>query len=49
MKDFIEDRIRVLLQEFEKYIVKEKISLDGFMYKECDYKIGNDIPAVDSP
>lgn len=48
MKDFIEDRIRVLLQEFEKYIVKEKISLDGFMYKECDYKIGNDIPAVDS-
>ncbi len=47
MKDFIEDRINVFLQEFEKFTVKEAVSLDGFMYKECDYKVGNDIPVVD--
>lgn len=47
MKDFIEDRIKVFLEETERLIVKKSVMQDGFLYKECDYKKGNDLPEID--
>lgn len=47
MKDFIEDRIKVFLEETEHLIVKKSIPQNGFLYKECDYKKGNDLPEID--
>lgn len=47
MKDFIEDRIKVFLEETERLIVKESVMQDGFLYKECDYKKGNGLPPID--
>lgn len=47
MKDFIEDRIKVFLEETERLIVKECVLQDGFLYKECGYKSGNDLPPID--
>lgn len=47
MKDFIEDRIKVFLGETERLIVKESVLQDGFLYKECGYKSGNDLPQID--
>lgn len=47
MKDFIEDRIRVFLEELERLIVKTSVPQDGFLYKECGYKTGNDLPPID--
>ena len=47
MKDFIEDRIKVFLEETERLIVKKSIPQDGFLYKECDYKKGNELPQID--
>lgn len=46
-KDFIEDRINVFLEEFEKLIIKENISITDFLYKECDYKLDNTLPEID--
>lgn len=46
-KDFIEDRINVFLEEFEKLIIKENISITDFLYKECDYKLDNTLPSID--
>lgn len=48
MKDFIEDRIKVFLEETERLIVKKSIPQNGFLYKECDYKKGNELPQIDS-
>lgn len=47
MKDFIEDRIKVFLEEIERLIVKKSIPQNGFLYKECDYKTGNELPQID--
>lgn len=47
MKDFIEDRIKVFLEETERLIVKKSIPQNGFLYKECDYKKGNELPQID--
>lgn len=46
-KDFIEDRINVFLEEFEKLIIKENIPITDFLYKECDYKLDNTLPPID--
>ena len=46
-KDFIEDRINVFLEEFEKLIIKKNVPITDFLYKECDYKVGNDLPEID--
>ncbi len=46
-KDFIEDRINVFLEEFEKLVIKENIPITDFLYKECDYKLDNTLPEVD--
>ena len=46
-KDFIEDRINVFLEEFEKLIIKENIPITDFLYKECDYKLDNTLPSID--
>ena len=46
-KDFIEDRINVFLEEFEKLIIKENIPITDFLYKECDYKLDNTLPEID--
>ena len=46
-RDFIEDRINVFLQEFEKLVVKENIPVTNFLYKECDYKLDNILPEID--
>lgn len=48
MKDFIEDRIRVFLEEFEKLVIKKSELQDGFLFKECDYKVGNKLPEINS-
>lgn len=48
MKDFIEDRIKVFLEEMERFIVKKSIPQDNFLFKECDYKVGNTLPQIDS-
>ncbi len=48
MKDFIEDRIKVFLEELERFIVKESIPQDNFLFKECDYTVGNTLPQLDS-
>lgn len=48
MKDFIEDRIKVFLEEMECFIVKKSIPQDNFLFKECDYKVGNALPQIDS-
>ncbi|MCH5190348.1 MAG: alpha-mannosidase, partial [Oscillospiraceae bacterium] len=47
MKDFIEDRIRVFLEELERLTVKTGVPQDGFLYKECGYKSGNELPPID--
>ena len=47
IKDFIEDRIKVFLEEFEKLTVKKRDFQTGFLYKECDYKKGNSLPPID--
>lgn len=46
-KDFIEDRINVFLEEFGKLVIKESIPVTDFLYKECEYKTGNDLPEID--
>lgn len=46
-KDFIEDKIRIFLGEFKKLINKQNIPQNGFLYKECDYKVGNSLPEID--
>ena len=46
-KDFIEDRINVFLEEFEKLVIKENIPVTDFLYKECDYKTDNVLPEID--
>ncbi len=46
-KDFIEDRINVFLEEFEKLVIKENIPITDFLYKECDYKLDNTLPEID--
>lgn len=46
-KDFIEDRIKIFLKEFEKLIIKENIPVTDFLYKECDYKTDNKLPEID--
>ncbi|MBR5544484.1 MAG: hypothetical protein IKU66_03320, partial [Clostridia bacterium] len=46
-KDFIEDRINVFLEEFEKLVIKENIPITNFLYKECDYKLDNTLPEID--
>lgn len=46
-KDFIEDRINVFLEEFEKLIIKENVPITDFLYKECDYKLDNTLPEID--
>lgn len=46
-KDFIEDRIKVFLEEFEKLVIKENIPITDFLYKECDYKLDNTLPEID--
>ena len=46
-RDFIEDRINVFLEEFEKLIIKKNVPVTDFLYKECDYKVGNDLPEID--
>ena len=45
--DFIEDRINVFLEEFEKLVIKENIPVTDFLYKECDYKLDNTLPEID--
>ena len=47
MKDFLEDRIRVFLDELEQYTVRESILQDGFMYKTCGYEETGKIPVAD--
>ncbi|MCH5171010.1 MAG: alpha-mannosidase [Oscillospiraceae bacterium] len=47
MKDFIEDRIRVFLEELDRLIVKTGVPQNGFLYKECGYKSGNELPQID--
>ena len=46
-KDFIEDRINVFLEEFEKLVIKKSIPVTDFLYKECDYKTDNVLPEID--
>ncbi len=46
-KDFIEDRINVFLEEFQKLVVKENIPVVDFLYKECYYKLDNTLPEID--
>lgn len=46
-KDFIEDRIKVFLEEFGKLVIKENIPITDFLYKECDYKLDNTLPEID--
>lgn len=48
IKDFIEDRIRVFLGEFEGLIIKKRVPQENFLYKECDYKKGNGLPEIDN-
>lgn len=45
--DFYEDRLRVYLEVLQKAACVEDIPLDGFLYKPCDYKVGNDLPEID--
>ena len=47
IKDFIEDRIRVFLDEFEHFIIKKSVMEKDFLFKECDYKTDNTLPPVD--
>ena len=46
--DFYEDRLRVFLQTLQDASCEAKIPLDGFLYKPCDYKVGNALPEIDS-
>lgn len=48
IKDFIEDRIKVFLEELEHFIIKKSELQNNFMFKECDYKVGNALPEIDS-
>lgn len=45
--DFYEDRLRVYLEMLKDASCEECVSLDGFLYKPCGYKTGNDLPVID--
>lgn len=45
--DFYEDRLRVFLEEFKKNTVAYSEKIEGFLYKPCEYKVGNELPVVD--
>lgn len=47
IKDFIEDRISVFLEELKRFIVKKSVMQKDFLYKECGYKSGNELPKID--
>lgn len=47
IKDFIEDRIRVFLDELEHFIIKKSVMEKDFLFKECDYKTDNTLPPID--
>ena len=44
---FIDQKIRVILQELRKHSVTKSLSLDGFVYKKCGYKQDNVLPEID--
>lgn len=46
--DFTYERIRVICEQLEKWMVKEDQYIHGFMYKDCGYKSGNAMPKVDN-
>lgn len=45
--DFYEDRLRVFLEEFKKNTVAYSEKIEGFLYKPCKYKVGNELPVID--
>ena len=45
--DFYEERLRVFLEEFKKNTVAYSEKIEGFLYKPCEYKVGNELPVVD--
>lgn len=45
--DFYEDRLRVYLDMLGKAACEQRVTLEGFLYKPCGYKAGNDLPAID--
>lgn len=46
--DFYEDRLPVFLGHLGIYIIACEIKVTDFLYKECGYKKGNALPAIDS-
>lgn len=47
MTDFYEDRMRAFFEIYQKAMVSCSAVVDGFMFKECDYKKDNILPEVD--
>ena len=45
--DFYEDRLRSLLKNLEKVLCEEETEIEGFLYKPCGYKAGNELPGTD--
>ena len=41
------EKIKSTLEVLEKYIVESRTEIDGFVYKECDYKKDNILPVID--
>ncbi len=44
---FEQERIHVILKKLEEYLYFDKVELDGFVWKDCGYKSGSEMPAVD--
>lgn len=47
MTDFTFDRISVICEKLKELMVCERVELSGFLYRECEYKKGIELPPVD--
>lgn len=44
---FEQERIQVILKKLEDYLYLDTLELEGFVWKDCGYKAGSEMPAVD--
>ena len=43
----LEQRAKMMVNRIAEHLILKSIPLDGFMYKECDYKKGTSMPEID--
>lgn len=45
--NFLDKRVGIILNRLKDVITSDPIDVDGFLFKECDYKTDNTLPAID--